>query len=798
MPFISRDLEAYRRDERLGHKLLTPEERIRLLKPYLPSPPPRSRSRSRTESSTPDARAEKQARLGVRRFLRRQYHVLVFTLIHVFFSLYIRIRQACHAVANRIYSVYYHHHRTPELIRRDVKGLGRLPKHVSVILTLEDQRRSGAGLERLINEVTDVAAWCASAGIPQLSIYEKTASARRTPPASNLPWRPMGQTSRKHLSIVLISAEDGRDSMVDLTKTLAEMSQRKKLNTADISMELVDAELSESVMSEPDLLILFSPHVELAGYPPWQIRLTEIFHVRDNQGVGYQVFYRALRNPPGKDCCAEEEMSIFRPPIVRSGTAALNRALFSKKIKLAAAAVQDNKLISQYRKTLQSGREILRVDRISPIRSHPDKALAEQGRKCLLLAPSVTAEASDTWGPVLKEGVQKQELTVVPYELQLDYDYWNHRDIMVSILPEELHDEIPVGFNVAGHVAHLNLRDNYLPYKQIVAEILLDKNPQIKTVINKIDNVGSESEFRTFQYEVLAGPDDMNVQVTENHCVFEFDYAKVYWNSKLEAEHGRLANLFQPGEVVCDVMAGIGPFAVPAGKRRVFVWANDKNPESYKYLEVSIKNNKVAPFVRPFCEDGRAFIHQAADSVLEASQKGECAVTTHKEKKQQPPPQKDDQSDAKKKSKSRPVYVVREERTPIPPTIAHFVMNLPASAIEFLSSYRGVYAGREALFAPHTATKLPLVHVHCFSYKADDETPRVDICERITKELGFAVRPAAVTTTMGAAAADDGNGDDDEEEGVVRVHNVRDVAPTKSMYCASFRLPREVAFAPRG
>jgi len=70
--------------------------------------------------------------------------------------------------------VYYHHHRTPELISRDVKGLRRLPKHLSVILTLEDQRRSGGGMERLLNEVADVAAWSASAGIPQLSIYEKT------------------------------------------------------------------------------------------------------------------------------------------------------------------------------------------------------------------------------------------------------------------------------------------------------------------------------------------------------------------------------------------------------------------------------------------------------------------------------------------------------------------------------------------------------------------------------------------------------------------------------------------------
>jgi len=118
----------------------------------------------------------------VRRFLRRQYHIFVFAVIHIFFSVYIRFRQAYHAVANRIYSVYHHHHRTPELIQRDLKGLRRLPKHLSVILTLEDQRRSGAGLEKLINEVTDVAAWCASAGIPQLSIYEPTGMFLCAPP----------------------------------------------------------------------------------------------------------------------------------------------------------------------------------------------------------------------------------------------------------------------------------------------------------------------------------------------------------------------------------------------------------------------------------------------------------------------------------------------------------------------------------------------------------------------------------------------------------------------------------------
>ena len=100
----------------------------------------------------------------------------------------------------------------------------------------------------------------------------------------------------RRISVTLLSAEDGRDSIVDLTKTLAEMAQRDKISPADITIDLVDAELAESVMTEPDLLILFSPSVDLQGYPPWQMRLTEIFHVPDNQGVGYQVFYRALCN----------------------------------------------------------------------------------------------------------------------------------------------------------------------------------------------------------------------------------------------------------------------------------------------------------------------------------------------------------------------------------------------------------------------------------------------------------------------------------------------------------------------
>ena len=168
--------------------------------------------------------------------------------------------------------------------------------------------------------------------------------------------------------------------------------------------------------------------------------------------------------------------------------------------------------------------------------------------------------------------------------------------------------------------------------------------------------------------------------------------------------------------------------------------------------------------MRPFCEDGRTFIHQAADSVLSASEKGEYALI----------PQKRPSKSKAGAPAPEPLHV------PIPPTISHFIMNLPATAIEFLGHYRGLYPGRESLFHPTTDTKLPMIHVHCFSYKLDDDTPLKDICERITNYLGVTMSPG-----------------DPEEENCVAIHNVRDVAPAKRMFCASFRLPREIAFAPR-
>ena len=79
---------------------------------------------------------------------------------------------------------------------------------------------------------------------------------------------------------------------------------------------------------------------------------------------------------------------------------------------------------------------------------------------------------------------------------------------------------------LAGHIAHLNLRDEQLPFKHVIGQVVLDKNqPRIKTVLNKLGTI--TNEFRVFEHEVLAGENNTVVTLKEGGCVFRFDFSKV-------------------------------------------------------------------------------------------------------------------------------------------------------------------------------------------------------------------------------------------------------------------------------
>ncbi|ODV93830.1 hypothetical protein PACTADRAFT_51580 [Pachysolen tannophilus NRRL Y-2460] len=228
----------------------------------------------------------------------------------------------------RFLSLAYNPSKTPLLINEDVNKLPKIPKRVSTILNYKPEEEENGGIDGLLNDGSEVVTWCLSSGINCLSIYEYNGILKKHIPElrrsiykklatyfgpDNIPNfsvkiphlnliyygvedYDIDENNQKKIDIEisLLSVIDGRQTIVDLTKIMADMAKNDEIKVEDIKIGFVDDELRELVGEEPDLLILFQPYIDLQGYPPWHIRLTEIYWEDDNDQVAYSVFYRAL------------------------------------------------------------------------------------------------------------------------------------------------------------------------------------------------------------------------------------------------------------------------------------------------------------------------------------------------------------------------------------------------------------------------------------------------------------------------------------------------------------------------
>lgn len=461
-----------------------------------------------------------------------------------------------------------------------------------------------------------------------------------------------------------------------------------------------------------------------------------------------------------------------QPPLNREMTV-LDRSKFTVSMNLIQAKFPDPKYIAQFNKECK--KDILQLRSINHVIKTADGGRAVLLRHDLDTNKEIVSQLTPRGQEMLTQAAA--EVSVI--QKDLDYDFWRADEIFYSVLPHTEKDEVPSGFSMVGHVAHLNLRSEWTNYDKLIGQVILDKNPRVKTVVNKVDSI--DTKFRTFKMDLLAGEDNTIVEQHESGCRFQFDFAKVYWNSRLHTEHDRLVSLFR-GEAssrerklqerakrenhekstetapvldsvtaVCDVFAGVGPFAVPSGRTSLFCMANDLNPYSYESLVHNVKLNKVQEYVQCFNLDGAEYVQKSMKLLNEyrAEHPTINPVQVRKRKAGQPVQKQD-----------------------IPNHYSHYVMNLPDSAIEFLWSFKGLYKD----VGVSEDTPLPTVHVHCF-HKYEGEEPtreesKAALLERVYKQIDVRLDPKEVG-----------------------LHWVRRVSPKKDMFCISFELPKEVAWA---
>lgn len=286
----------------------------------------------------------------------------------------------------------------------------------------------------------------------------------------------------------------------------------------------------------------------------------------------------------------------------------IDKSKFVQKIQLVALRLQEVSLASFALKALQP--HLLNKPRLRNIVVFNDE-------KVILLNEEIKSISEIQDSPGFNEFKKKCKVSSLPYTLVLDYDYFTFGEIIKILIPGL---EVSA-FETVGDIAHLNLREDVLPHKMVIGEVLLDKTKSINTVINKTGPV--HTEFRTFPYEILA------TKIPQKHTLnsletihndfgirFHLDVAKVYYNSRLHTMHKDLIKNLPNDAIVADAMCGIGPFAIRAAKRGLECYANDLNPDSFFWLNKNIVKNKVK--VSSYCMDAREFISKvkATDYIM--------------------------------------------------------------------------------------------------------------------------------------------------------------------------------------
>lgn len=275
----------------------------------------------------------------------------------------------------------------------------------------------------------------------------------------------------------------------------------------------------------------------------------------------------------------------------------------------------------------------------------------------------------------------------------------------------------------------------------------------------------------------------ITVALQEQGCTFEFEYKDVYWNSRLQMEHGRLIQalfldpVIEPKirPIIADATCGVGPFSIPLIKHGVGILshANDLNPCSVKWLcrnaALNQLNSVECDELPLFCEDFRP-LHEGSKLVIHTP------------------------SDARDF-----IRKLQNQRHPV----THSIFNLPATGVELLDCYRGL--DFESVGLPR-----PLVCCYTFSDGVVDSAGNDgcvhDLLERLSNVLGISrvklqyvrepdvsglqnLLPLAspqITEMVRSASAS-------TCDAAVAIRLVRNVAPMKHMFCVCFQVPRACA-----
>ncbi|KAK9875012.1 hypothetical protein WA026_005822 [Henosepilachna vigintioctopunctata] len=179
------------------------------------------------------------------------------------------------------------------------QGLDKTPNHISFII---DETPSYKDLANLV-------IWCMITRISFVSFYDKKGFLKkgvekleyevneRKLPSDHVFWHNQdmddfknGFSGRK-VHVKILTEKESKKSLEILCKKLI----AEETSTSEITTEFIDDSLRELYgFPDPDVGVIFSKIFSLSDYPPWQIRLTELYRLNSHYNITFNDFVNVL------------------------------------------------------------------------------------------------------------------------------------------------------------------------------------------------------------------------------------------------------------------------------------------------------------------------------------------------------------------------------------------------------------------------------------------------------------------------------------------------------------------------
>lgn len=160
----------------------------------------------------------------------------------------------------------------------------RIPKHIAISFTNEMDCIH-------LDSIARILFWCRQMGVKYITLYDDLGGLKDkrkeilelVDSKFKSDWA--CEKFLNHFDI--LSRSDGRPKFIEGVRDLI------KLPPKDINIDLVQERLGWPM--DPELLIVFGTPLCLHGFPPWPLRLTEIFTIATHRAIPRKVFIDCLR-----------------------------------------------------------------------------------------------------------------------------------------------------------------------------------------------------------------------------------------------------------------------------------------------------------------------------------------------------------------------------------------------------------------------------------------------------------------------------------------------------------------------